>query len=139
LNQNYKNLALWLIIAMVLFALFNIFNEPQSQKSEIVFSEFMEQVEGGQVSEVVMQGNGITGKYTDGRTFQTYAPSEDPDLIKILRAKGVRIVVVPPEQTTWYMSILISWFPMLLLLGIWIFFLRREAKPHLPDWRGQPP
>jgi len=125
LNQNFKNLALWMIIAMVLFALFNIFNEPQSQKSEIVFSEFMEQVESGQVAEVVLQGDGITGKYTDGRDFQTYAPSDDPDLIKILRAKGVRIVVIPPEQTTWYMSLLISWFPMLLLLGIWIFFMRQ--------------
>ena len=125
MNQNYKNLALWIIIAMVLFALFNIFNEPQPQKSEVVFSEFMEQVESGQVAEVEMQGNSIAGKYTDGQNFNTYAPSEDPDLIRILRAKGVRIVVVPPEQTTWYMSILISWFPMLLLLGIWIFFMRQ--------------
>jgi len=125
LNQNYKNLALWVIIAMVLFALFNIFNEPPDRDTKIVFSEFIEQVEQGQVSEVVMQGDNITGKYTDGTQFKTYAPSKDPDLIKILRAKGVRIVVEPPEQTSWYMSILISWFPMLLLLAIWIFFMRQ--------------
>ena len=125
MNQNYKNLALWLIIAMVLFALFNIFNEPLDKDTKIVFSEFIEQVEKGQVSEVVMQGDNITGKYTDGTQFKTYAPSKDPDLIKILRAKGVRIVVEPPEQTSWYMSILISWFPMLLLLAIWIFFMRQ--------------
>ncbi len=125
MNQNYKNLALWLIIAMVLFALFNIFNEPPDRDTKIVFSELLEQVEKGQVSEVVMQGDNITGKYTDGAQFKTYAPSKDPDLIKILRAKGVRIVVEPPEQTSWYMSILISWFPMLLLLAIWIFFMRQ--------------
>ncbi|MCH8207545.1 MAG: ATP-dependent zinc metalloprotease FtsH [Nitrospinae bacterium] len=125
MNQNYKNLALWVIIAMVLFALFNIFNEPPDRDTKIVFSEFIEQVEQGQVSEVVMQGDNITGKYTDGTQFKTYAPSKDPDLIKILRAKGVRIVVEPPEQTSWYMSILISWFPMLLLLAIWIFFMRQ--------------
>ena len=61
----------------------------------------------------------------DGNAFQTTAPPKDPDLIKSLRQKNVRIVVVPPEQTSWYMSILISWFPMLLLLGIWIFFMRQ--------------
>ena len=88
MNQNYKNLALWIIIAMVLFALFNIFNEPQPQKSEIVFSEFMEQVENGEVAEVEMQGNSIAGKYTDGRNFNTYAPSEDPDLIKYSGRRG---------------------------------------------------
>ena len=125
MNQNFKNLALWAIIAMVLLALFNIFNEPQSQSSNIVFSEFMEQVEGGKVTEVELQGNGIKGKYTDGQTFQTYAPDDDPDLIKTLREKGVRIDVVPPEQTTWYTTLLISWFPMLLLLAVWIFFMRQ--------------
>jgi cell division protease FtsH len=125
LNQNFKNLALWAIIAMVLLALFNIFNEPQNQSSNIVFSEFMEQVEAGKVTEVELQGNGIKGKYTDGQPFQTYAPDDDPDLIKILRQKGVRIDVVPPEQTTWYTTLLISWFPMLLLLAVWIFFMRQ--------------
>jgi len=74
---------------------------------------------------VVISGDNISGKYMDGNAFQTTAPPKDPDLIKSLRQKNVRIVVVPPEQTTWYMSILISWFPMLLLLGIWIFFMRQ--------------
>ena len=125
MNQFYKNLALWLVIGIVLIALFNMFNQPLTQQSEVVFSDFMDQVEQGQVNEVVISGDNISGKYVDGKAFQTTAPPKDPDLIKSLRQKSVRIVVVAPEQTSWYMSILISWFPMLLLLGIWIFFMRQ--------------
>ena len=125
MNQFYKNLALWLVIGLILIGLFNVFNKPLTSQSEVVFSEFMNEVENGQITEVMIQGDSISGKYADGRSFQTMAPPKDPDLIRILRGKGVRIVVVPPEQTSWYMSILISWFPMILLLGIWIFFMRQ--------------
>ncbi|MCH2606644.1 MAG: ATP-dependent zinc metalloprotease FtsH [Nitrospinales bacterium] len=125
MNQFYKNLALWLVIGIVLIALFNMFNQPLNPQSEVVFSDFMDKVEQGQITEVVISGDNISGKYMDGNAFQTTAPPKDPDLIKSLRQKNVRIVVVPPEQTSWYMSILISWFPMLLLLGIWIFFMRQ--------------
>tara|TARA_B100002003_G_scaffold243828_1_gene268894 strand:+ start:575 stop:2500 length:1926 start_codon:yes stop_codon:yes gene_type:complete len=125
LNQFYKNLALWLVIGMILIALFNIFNQPLNTQSEVIFSEFMNQVENGQITEVMIQGDSISGKNVDGRSFQTMTPPKDPDLVRILREKGVRIVVVPPEQTSWYMNILISWFPMILLLGIWIFFMRQ--------------
>ena len=102
-----------------------MFNQPLNPQSEVVFSDFMDKVEQGQINEVVISGDNISGKYMDGNAFQTTAPPKDPDLIKSLRQKNVRIVVVPPEQTSWYMSILISWFPMLLLLGIWIFFMRQ--------------
>ncbi len=125
MNQFYKNLALWLVIGIVLIALFNIFNKPIIIQSEVIFSDFMDQVEQGQVNEVMIRGDNITGKYIDDQAFETTAPPKYPDLIKALRDKNVRIVVVPPEQTSWYMSILISWFPMLLLLGIWIFFMRQ--------------
>ena len=125
MNQFYKNLALWLVLGIVLIALFNMFNQPLNPQSEVVFSDFMDKVEQGQINEVVISGDNISGKYMDGNAFQTTAPPKDPDLIKSLRQKNVRIVVVPPEQTSWYMSILISWFPMLLLLGIWIFFMRQ--------------
>ena len=106
-------------------ALFNIFNRPLTPQSEVIFSDFVNQVESGEVSEVVIQGDQIQGKYIDGRSFQTYAPPKDPEIMKQLRQKKVRIMVEPPEQTSWYMSLLISWFPMLLLLGIWIFFMRQ--------------
>ena len=116
MNQFYKNLALWLVIGIVLIALFNMFNQPLNPQSEVVFSDFMDKVEQGQITEVVISGDNISGKYMDGNAFQTTAPPKDPDLIKSLRQKKVRIVVVPPEQTSWYMSILISWFPMLLFI-----------------------
>ena len=125
MNQFYKNLALWLVIGMIMIALFNIFNQPLSSQSDVIFSEFMDQVESGKISEVTIQGDRVSGKYIDGSSFQTMTPSKDQDLVRVLREKGVRIVVVPPEQTSWYMNILISWFPMILLLGIWIFFMRQ--------------
>ena len=109
-----------------MIALFNIFNQPINNKSsDVIFSEFMDQVESGKISEVTIQGDRVSGKYIDGSSFQTMTPSKDQDLVRVLREKGVRIVVVPPEQTSWYMNILISWFPMILLLGIWIFFMRQ--------------
>ena len=120
MNQFYKNLALWLVIGMIMIALFNIFNQPLSSQSDVIFSEFMDQVESGKISEVTIQGDRVSGS-----SFQTMTPSKDQDLVRTLRDKGVRIVVVPPEQTSWYMNILISWFPMILLLGIWIFFMRQ--------------
>jgi len=125
LNQFYKNLALWLVVGMILISLFNIFNKPLENQSDVIFSEFMDEVESGKIVEVTIQGDLISGKYVTGNSFQTMTPPKDQDLVRILREKGVRIVVMPPEQTSWYMNILISWFPMILLLGIWIFFMRQ--------------
>jgi len=125
LNQFYKNLALWLVVGMILISLFSIFNKPLENQSEVIFSEFMDEVESGKIVEVTIQGDLISGKYVTGNSFQTMTPPKDQDLVRILREKGVRIVVMPPEQTSWYMNILISWFPMILLLGIWIFFMRQ--------------
>ena len=125
MNQFYKNLALWLIVGMILISLFNIFNKPLVDQSEVIFSEFMDEVESGKITEVTIQGDRISGKYVTGNSFQTMTPPKDQDLVRILREKGVRIVVMPPEQTSWYMNILISWFPMILPLGIWIFFMRQ--------------
>jgi cell division protease FtsH len=114
-----------MVILLVVVALVNIFQRPLVTGSELVFSDFMDEVEKGQIREVVVQGDNISGKFTDGRSFQTIAPPKDPDLIRTLREKNVRIVVVQPEQPSWLTNILISWFPMLLLLGIWIFFMRQ--------------
>ena len=125
MNQFYKNLALWLVVGMILISLFSIFNKPLENQSEVIFSEFMDEVESGKIIEVTIQGDLISGKYATGNSFQTMTPPKDQDLVRILREKGVRIVVMPPEQTSWYMNILISWFPMILLLGIWIFFMRQ--------------
>lgn len=125
MNQFYKNLALWLVIGLIIIGLVNVFQKPITPQSEIIYSEFLERADKGLITEVVIQGDTISGKNMDGTSFQSIAPPNDPELIKILREKGIRFSVVPPEQTSWYMSILISWFPMLLLLGIWIFFMRQ--------------
>jgi len=124
LNPLQKNIALWLVISLVFVLLFHLFNEPKTTQESIVYSDFLTHVERGQIGEVQVQGENITGKLTTGKTFKTYAPKDD-DLIPLLRSKSVRIAAKPVEDSPWYMTILISWFPMILLIGVWIFFMRQ--------------
>lgn len=120
----YKNLALWLVISLMVILLFNMFHQPQQTSHQINYSQFMTSVEKGEVSQVTIQGDNISGVYADGKPFRTFAP-RDADLIRTLREHGVEIQVKPQEESPWYMTILISWFPMLLLVGVWIFFMRQ--------------
>jgi cell division protease FtsH len=124
LNSFYKNLALWLVISLVMILLFNLFNQSRVQDREIGYTEFMTQVEGGLVSGVVIQGQQISGTDVNGARFKTFAP-QDADLIKILRSQGVSIKAKPPTESPWYMTVLVSWFPMILLIAVWIFFMRQ--------------
>jgi cell division protease FtsH len=124
LNPLQKNIALWLVISLTFVLLYHMFNQPRTSQENLIFSDFLTRVESGQVSEVTIQGDNITGKLSDGKTFKTYAP-KDTELVPQLRAKGVRIAVKPVEESPWYMTILISWFPMILLIGVWIFFMRQ--------------
>ncbi len=124
MNQFYKNLALWVIIAFILLALFSMVNQPVEAPQKI-YSEFLDMIEKGEVSEVQIQGEKVIGKDNKGTVFETVILKEDIELMKLLREKGVRTVVVPPETTTWYTNAFISWFPLLLLVGIWIFFMRQ--------------
>ncbi len=119
----YKNLALWLVICLIMIMVFNVFNNPAGVRNEVSFSDFLEMVDSGQISEVTIQGQNISGK-AGSNTFKTYAP-EDPTLVKTLREKGIRITAKPEDQSPLWQSILISWFPMLLLIGVWIFFMRQ--------------
>ena len=125
MNPLQKNIALWLVISLVFVLLYHLFiNQPKSAQEEIIFSDFVSSVDKGDVSEVTIQGEGITGRLTNGKTFKTYAP-KDASLIPMLHEKGVRIAAKPADESPWYMTILISWFPMLLLIGVWIFFMRQ--------------
>ncbi|MDA1000799.1 MAG: ATP-dependent zinc metalloprotease FtsH [bacterium] len=124
MNQFYKNLALWLVIGLVMVGLFQAFNGARTLDRTVIYSDFLRTVEDGQVSEVLIQGENIRGRYVSGKIFQTYAP-KDVALIETLRKKGVRISAQPVEQNSWYMNLLLSWFPMLVLLGVWIFFMRQ--------------
>ena len=122
-----KNLALWVIIGLLLVALFNIFQGPGSRgpQSKLAFSDFVAEVDRGQVASVNIQGQTISGHFADGRAFSTYAP-QDPNLVSRLIGKGVRISAAPSEEgTPSLIGVLLSWFPMLLLIGVWVFFMRQ--------------
>ncbi len=129
MNQFYKNLVLWILISLLMVFLFNHFKTQKVQVNEISFTEFTEAIEENRVKEVVIKGQEISGKYvegfkTDAPNFKTFAP-DDPDLIKLLRAHTVTIVAKPVEDSPWYLTLLISWLPMILLIGVWIFFMRQ--------------
>jgi cell division protease FtsH len=124
LSPFYKNLALWLIISLMMILLFNLFNQPRSTQEKVIFSDFLAALERGEVKEVTIQGQNISGRYVNRKEFRTFAPSY-PDLIKALRDKDVRISAKPEEESPWYMTMLISWFPIILLIGFWIFFMRQ--------------
>ena len=127
MNNLGRNLALWIIIGVLLVALFNLFQDTSARGtySSLAFSDFLGEVERGRVSEVTIQGNTIQGHFSDGRAFSTYTPN-DPGLVDRLRAGGVRISAAPPEEgMSGLFGILISWFPMLLFIGVWIFFMRQ--------------
>ena len=124
LNPLQKNIALWLVISLVFVLLYHLFNQPKNTPGTLIFSDFVSTVEKGQVTEVTIQGENITGKLADGKAFKTYMP-KDAQLIPLFREKNVRVSAKPVEDSPWYMNILISWFPMLLLIGIWIFFMRQ--------------
>ncbi len=127
MNNFGKNLALWIVIGLLLVALFNLFQTSSSRgpQSTLAFSDFLNDVNRGQVADVTIQGNNISGHFTDSRAFTTYAPS-DPNLVSRLTEKNVRITAAPvDENVPSLFGVLISWFPMLLLIGVWIFFMRQ--------------
>ena len=124
MNPLQKNIALWLVISLVFVLLYHLFNQPKNTPGTLIFSDFVSTVEKGQVTEVTIQGENISGKLADGKAFKTYMP-KDAQLIPLFREKNVRVSAKPVEDSPWYMNILISWFPMLLLIGIWIFFMRQ--------------
>ena len=127
MNNFGKNLALWIVIGLLLVALFNLFQTSSSRgpQSTLAFSDFLNDVNRGQVADVTIQGNNISGHFSDSRAFTTYAPN-DPNLITRLTEKNVRITAAPvDENVPSLFGVLISWFPMLLLIGVWIFFMRQ--------------
>ena len=122
-----KNVVLWIIIGLLLIVLFNLFQGSSNNRntSKISFSDFIAATESGNVSEVNISGNMVTGFLDDGRSFNTYAPNY-PNLVDKLNENGVKITAEPSERSMHpLLSVLLSWFPMLLLIGVWIFFMRQ--------------
>ena len=125
--MNIRNLALWLFIALIVFGLFNLFSSNNTERNSInlTYSQFLDEVEIGSVKDVVIKGNNISGAFDDGRQFKTYA-ANDPTLVERLNDRGVNISAAPLDDGyPSILGILISWFPMLLLIGVWIFFMRQ--------------
>ncbi len=124
MSSSSKHIALWLGLALVFVVIFSVFNKQYRREPEIIFSEFMGGVERGDVREVVIQGHHIQGKYKNGEPFRTFEP-DDPELVKSLRDKNVKIAAKPEDESPWYLVLLLNWLPMLLLVGVWIFFMRQ--------------
>ncbi len=125
MNPFYKNLALWMVIGLVVLLLFNVFSGLSEKGGpEPSYSDFVKNVETGRVDSVTMRGNLVTGRLKDGTEFRTHIV-ESADLVKLLRDRGVKISVKPPDQNPWYLTALFSWAPMLLFIGVWIFFMRQ--------------
>ena len=125
--MNFKNLAMWAIIVFLTIGLYNLFKNPQTIKAQsaITFSEFLQEVDDGRVVRVNIQGNNIKGILADGKNFSTYS-ANDPNLISKLTEKGVSISASPTDdKMPSLLGILLSWFPMLLLIAVWVFFMRQ--------------
>jgi cell division protease FtsH len=117
-------MVLGLVVVLGCFVIFSVFSKQYRREPEITFSEFMGSVQRGDVQAVVIQGHNIQGKYKNGEQFRTFTP-DDPELVKSLRDKNVKIAAKPEDESPWYMVLLLNWFPMLLLVGVWIFFMRQ--------------
>jgi len=124
LNQFYKNLSLWLVISLMMILLFNLFNKPKPTQERLNYSDFITAVDAGKVKSVVIQGDDVLGKYQDGKEFRTYKPS-DAMISESLLEKKVEVSARAEEEKFSWFSLFISWFPLILLVGVWIFFMRQ--------------
>jgi cell division protease FtsH len=125
MNSRMKNLIFWVVVGLFMILLFNLFNTPtQSPEEEIVFSDFMTRLESGDVAEVTIQGNHLSGVFNDGGKFKTYSANY-PDLVKTMRDKNVRIVAKPDDGGPWYVAFLVTWGPFILFIGLWFFLMRQ--------------
>jgi len=125
--MNLRNIVLWLFIALIVFGLFNLFSNTSGDRNtvDLTYSQFLDEVEAGSIKDVIIRGNNINGAFEDGRSFKTYA-ANDPTLVERLNDRGVNISAAPLDDGyPSLLGVLISWFPMLLLIGVWIFFMRQ--------------
>jgi len=124
LNNLVKNMVIWLVIALVLMTVFNQFSTRQPTQTPMEYSQFIDEVKQGRIAKVIIEGRTLKGTKADGRRFTTYTPS-DPWMVSDLLKAGVAIDAKPEEEPSLLMNIFVSWFPMLLLIAVWIFFMRQ--------------
>ena len=123
MNPFYKNLSLWLVIILMMVVLYNIFNSGQGVEKPINYSEFLTKIEKNEVGKVTVQENNLQVVDTNQVKYKVYAP-QDPALIPMLREKGIEIEAKPPSDSPW-LNLLASWLPLIILIGVWIFFMRQ--------------
>jgi len=116
---------MWLVIGLTMILLFNLFNKQPANSTSLTYSEFMSSIQNKAINRVTISGDVISGTLQDGKPFQTIYPTNDSELIPILRQSGVDIAVKETQKEGLFMTIFVSWFPMLLLIGVWIFFMRQ--------------
>ena len=124
MNNLFKNLVIWLVIGLVLMTVFNQFSTRQQTQAVMDYSQFMEEVKAGRIAEVMIEGRDLKAKTTDGKPVNSYSPG-DIWLVSDLLKYGVKIKAKREEEPSLLMNIFVSWFPMLLLIGVWIFFMRQ--------------
>ncbi len=126
MNNLFKSVGIWLVVALVLMTVFNQFSQRQQQNTQVTldYSQFLEEVKQGQIAKVTIEGRNLKAVTIDGKRINSYAPS-DLWLVSDLLKNGVKIEAKPEEEQSFWMSIFVSWFPMLLLIGVWIFFMRQ--------------
>lgn len=122
--NKYRNVFVLMLMIVMTILLFNLLNAPKKVEEEMIFSEFIAKLDAGSVEEVVITENYVTGRLRDGKKFKTYL-AVYPDLVKDLKAKGVKITAKPPDQNPWYVNFFFSWGPIIFLVLIWIFFMRQ--------------
>jgi len=124
--NNFKSIAIWLVVALVLMTVFNQFNTRQQQtvQAQLDYSQFLEEVKQGHITKVTIEGRTLKATNTEGKRITSYAPS-DIWLVSDLLKHGVTVEAKPEEEQSFLMSIFVSWFPMLLLIGVWVFFMRQ--------------
>ncbi len=120
----YKNLLLWATISLVLILVFNMFNQPQEEQLRLTYTELLQKVEQGEVVAAKIKGQEVTGVLTDEQRFTSYHP-DDPNFVDKLLANNVQVEAEPKDEGSMLMTVLISWFPILLLIAVWIFFMRQ--------------
>ena len=123
-NSINRNIFVWLLVVLLGLFIFNVYYKPKKVLDSVVYSDFIDAIKANKVSSVTIQGRNIIGAYKDGKEFKSYAP-EDQELMKVLRDYSVRITAKPDEESGFWQSIFVSWLPMLLIIGAWIFFMRQ--------------
>jgi len=125
MNSRVKNLLFWVVVGLFMILLFNLFSvPPHTQEEEVIFSDFMAQLDKGEVTKVIIKANHISAILKDGTRIRTYS-AEYPDMVKVLRERNVQIEAKPPDENPWYVNFLFTWGPFVLFIGLWFFLMRQ--------------